>query len=223
MTVRDRISPTQAAAAYDVVARREALPVNTPTSVLEACRSVVAATLFYGTDLYHYVRKIDGKYCGRIHIGQIEVTTPRVASAELAAALTTTALEAHDRRPFANSRTFQRVAPAQEYHKLAAAAGLEKPKCKGLNLGLSVHVERDLVIKVTVCVCLPTRLIVWRAGPVQGPRRVRRRRVWQEEAEQARAEGRARPVSVDHRIASLRTHHAPRSSRPRPKQRRSAY
>ena len=56
---------------------------------------------------------------------------------------------------FNDSRTFQRVAPAQEYHKLAAAAGLEKPVCKGLNLGLSVHVERDLVIKVTGCV--PTR------------------------------------------------------------------
>ena len=42
----------------------------------------------------------------------------------------------------------KRLAPAQEYHKLAAAAGLEKPACKGLNLGLSVHVERDLVIKV---------------------------------------------------------------------------
>ena len=44
----------------------------------------------------------------------------------------------------------ERVAPAQEYHKLAAAAGLEKPSCKGLNLGLSVHVERDLTIKVVV-------------------------------------------------------------------------
>ena len=43
-----------------------------------------------------------------------------------------------------NSRPFERAAPAQEYHKLAAAAGLEKPSCKGLNLGLSVHVERDL-------------------------------------------------------------------------------
>jgi len=53
---RPRSNHAQAAAAYDVVARREALPVNTPTSVLEACRSVVAATLFYGTDLYHYVR-----------------------------------------------------------------------------------------------------------------------------------------------------------------------
>ena len=29
---------------------------------------------------------------------------------------------------------------------------LEKPACKGLNLGLSVHVERDLVIQVTICV-----------------------------------------------------------------------
>ena len=85
------------------------------------------------------------------------------------------------------------------HHKLAAAAGLEKPACKGLNLGLSVHVERDLVIKVTVCVRLPTRLIVCRAGPVQGPRGLRRRRVRQEEAEQARAEGRARSAS-DHLI-----------------------
>ena len=55
---RPNLIPAQAAAAYDVVARREALPVNTPTSVLEACRSVVAATLFYGTDLYHYVRSV---------------------------------------------------------------------------------------------------------------------------------------------------------------------
>ncbi len=46
-------SPYSACEAYDEVARREALPVNRPTSVLEACRSVVAATLFYGTDLYH--------------------------------------------------------------------------------------------------------------------------------------------------------------------------
>ena len=29
--------------------------------------------------------------------------------------------------------------------------------CKGLNLGLSVHVERDLVIKVPVCVRLRRR------------------------------------------------------------------
>ena len=66
---RDRIfAPTQAAAAYDVVARREALPVNTPTSVLEACRSVVAATLFYGTDLYHYVYKSNGKYVAQIKV-----------------------------------------------------------------------------------------------------------------------------------------------------------
>ena len=41
--------------------------------------------------------------------------------------------------------------------KLAAAAGLEKPPCRGLNLGLSVHVERDLIIKVTVCVRLRRR------------------------------------------------------------------
>ena len=54
--------------AYDVVARREALPVNTPTSVLEACRSVVAATLFYGTDLYHYVYKSNGKYVAQIKV-----------------------------------------------------------------------------------------------------------------------------------------------------------
>ena len=123
---------------------------------------------------------------------------PTVASAELAAALVTTALEARDRRPLNNARTSERVAPAQEYHKLAAAAGLEKPVCKGLNLGLSVHVERDLVIKVTVCVRLPTRLIVSRAGPVEGPRGLRGRRVRQEEIEQARAEGRARPASFDH-------------------------
>ena len=129
--------------------------------MLEACRSVVAATLFYGTDLYHYVQKKDGKYGGCIKVRGIITYTPVVASAELAAALVTTGLEAHDRRPFANSRTSARVAPAQEYHKLAAAAGLEKPTCKGLNLGLSVHVERDLVIKVTICVRLPTRLIVF--------------------------------------------------------------
>ena len=80
-------------------ARREALPVNTPTSVLEACRSVVAATLFYGTDLYHYVKKANGKYGGRIKVRGIQTDMPTVASAELAAALVTTALEAHDRRP----------------------------------------------------------------------------------------------------------------------------
>ena len=120
--------------------------------MLEACQSVVAATLFYGTDLYHYVRKKDGKYTAQIKVRGITTYTPRVASAELAATLVTTALEARDRRPFTNSRMFQRVAPAQEYHKLAAAAGLEKPVCKGLNLGLSVHVERDLIIKVTISV-----------------------------------------------------------------------
>ena len=134
--------------------------------MLEACRSVVAATLFYGTDLYHYVLKYNGKYRGEIRVRGITTTTPLVASAELAAALVTTALEAHDRRPFerlTHART--RRTPTQEYHKLAAAAGLEKPQCRGLNLGLSVHVERDLVIKVTLCVRLPTRLIVRRAGP----------------------------------------------------------
>ena len=189
--------------------------------MLQACQSVVAATLFYGTDLYHYVRKKDGKYTAQIKVRGITTYTPRVASAELAATLVTTALEARDRRPFTNSRMFQRVAPAQEYHKLAAAAGLEKPVCKGLNLGLSVHVERDLVIKVMTCVRLPTRLIVCRAGPVQGPRGLRRRRLRQEEAQQARAEGRARPAS-DHL-----TRHTlivrPRSSRPRPRRPRSAY
>ena len=89
----------QAAAAYDVVARREALPVNTPTSVLEACRSVVAATLFYGTDLYHYVKKVNGKYTGRVNVRGLYADIPHVASAELAAALVTTGLEADDRRP----------------------------------------------------------------------------------------------------------------------------
>ena len=68
--------------------------------MLEACRSVVAATLFYGTDLYHYVSKSNGKYVGRIKVRGIDTKTPAVASAELAAALVTTALEAHDRRPF---------------------------------------------------------------------------------------------------------------------------
>ena len=42
--------------------------MNTPTSVLEACRSVVAATLFYGTDLYHYVYKSNGKYVAQIKV-----------------------------------------------------------------------------------------------------------------------------------------------------------
>ena len=65
----------QAAAAYDVVAQREKLPVNKPRSVLEACRSVVAATLFYGTDLYHYVEKANGKYCGRITVRDDESRT----------------------------------------------------------------------------------------------------------------------------------------------------
>ena len=40
--------------------------------------------------------------------------------------------------------------------------------------------------------------IVCRAGPVQGPSGLRDRRVRQEEAEQARAEGRARPASLNH-------------------------
>jgi hypothetical protein len=70
--------------------------VNTPTSVLEACRSVVAATLFYGTDLYHYVRKSNGKYFSKVQVRGIEVCIPHVASAELAAALVTTACEAQD-------------------------------------------------------------------------------------------------------------------------------
>ena len=74
----------------------------------------------------------------------------------------------------------------------------------GLNLGLSVHVERDLVIKVTVRVRISTRLIVSCAGPVQGPRGLRGRRVRQEEAQQARAEGRARPASTDHLTESRR-------------------
>ena len=52
---------------------------------------------------------------------------------------------------------FGSASPAQEYHKLAAAAGLEKPVCKGLNLGLSVHVERDIVIKVMICVRIRRR------------------------------------------------------------------
>ena len=115
--------------------------------MLEACRSVVAATLFYGTDLYHYVKKVNGKYGGRIMVRGIQTDMPTVASAELAAALVTTACEARPPASLFQSRTCERVAPAQEYHKLAAAAGLEKPVCKGLNLGLSVHVERDLVIK----------------------------------------------------------------------------
>ena len=76
--------------------------MNTPTSVLEACRSVVAATLFYGTDLYHYVYKAHGKYRCQIKVRGIATDLPTVASAELAAALVTTGLEARDRRPFAN-------------------------------------------------------------------------------------------------------------------------
>ena len=67
---------------------------------------------------------------------------PDVASAELAAALVTTALEAHDRRPFANSSTFERVAPAQEYHKLAAAAGLGGVHAKDLAEVSGAGVER---------------------------------------------------------------------------------
>ena len=67
--------------------------------MLEACRSVVAATLFYGTDLYHYVKKANGKYTGRVNVRGLYVDIPTVDSAELAAALVTTALEAHDRRP----------------------------------------------------------------------------------------------------------------------------
>ena len=51
-------------------------------------------------------------------------------------------------------------------------------------------------------------------------------RVRQEEIEQARTEGRARPESVDHfpnRVASRQTRHAPRSSTPKPRLPRSAY
>ena len=87
--------------------------------MLEACRSVVAATLFYGTDLYHYVYKQNGKYNGQIKVRGIAVHTPDVASAELAAALVTTGLEACDRRPFAN--TFERVAPHDSVFVLLAA------------------------------------------------------------------------------------------------------
>ena len=68
--------------------------------MLEACRSVVAATLFYGTDLYHYVKKVNGKYTGRVNVRGLYVDVPTVDSAELAATLVTTALEAHDRRHF---------------------------------------------------------------------------------------------------------------------------
>ena len=67
--------------------------------MLEACRSVVAATLFYGTGLYHYVRKQNGKYRGQISVRGIQTCTPAVTSAELAAALVTTGLEAPDLRP----------------------------------------------------------------------------------------------------------------------------
>ena len=41
--------------------------------MLEACRSVVAATLFYGTDLYHYVLKASGKYHGEINPLMFEI------------------------------------------------------------------------------------------------------------------------------------------------------
>ena len=53
--------------------------MNTPTSVLEACRSVVAATLFYGTDLYHYVKKANGKYTGRVNVRGLYADIPHVA------------------------------------------------------------------------------------------------------------------------------------------------
>ena len=45
------------------------------------------------------VSKSNGKYGGRIKVRGIDTYMPLVASAELAAALVTTALEAHDRRP----------------------------------------------------------------------------------------------------------------------------
>jgi len=79
--------------------------------VLEACRSVVAATLFYGTGLYHYVRKYSGKYQGCIKVRGIDVVTPTVASAELAAALVTTGLEALDRRPLQRLKHFSNATP----------------------------------------------------------------------------------------------------------------
>ena len=42
----------------------------------------------------------------------------------------------------------ERVAPAQEYHKLAAAAGLQKPPCRGLNLGLNVDVPTEQLLEI---------------------------------------------------------------------------
>ena len=78
---------------------RDAGDEGVDAGAAEACRSVVAATLFYGTDLYHYVYKRNGKYRGQIKVRGIEVQTPAFASAELAAALVTTGLEADDRRP----------------------------------------------------------------------------------------------------------------------------
>ena len=184
---RSNLVPAQAAAAYDVVARREALPVNTPTSVLEACRSVVAATLFYGTDLYHYVCKVHGKYGGEIRVRGIAVHIPTVASAELAAALVTTALEARRPASFRDHNRTRRLragVPQARRRRGPREAGVPRPEPGPL--GACRARPRD-------------------QGPVQGPRRVRRRRIRQEKAQQARAEGRARPASVDHLTASRRS------------------
>ena len=101
--------------------------------MLEACRSVVAATLFYGTDLYHYVYKANGKYNGQIKVRGITTYTPLVASAELAAALVTTALEAHDRCPskrstHARTRRPRAGVPQARRRRGPREAGVPRPE-----------------------------------------------------------------------------------------------
>ena len=172
--------------------------MNTPTSVLEACRSVVAATLFYGTDLYHYVCKVNGKYQGKITVRNITVQTPTVASAELAAALATTALEAHNRRPsprtHLRSRRSRAGVPQARRRRGPREAGVQGPQLRPVGPRRARPRHQGHGPRPDT---QSTRLIVSRAGPVQGPRGLRRRRLRQEEAQQARAEGRARPASFD--------------------------
>ena len=65
--------------------------------MLEACRSVIAATLFYGTDLYHYVKKVHGKYGGSIKIRGIDVCIlPRVSFPLLPPALIRSSQSTHN-------------------------------------------------------------------------------------------------------------------------------
>ena len=100
--------------------------------------------------------------------------------------------------------------------------------CKGLNLGLSVHVERDLVIKVSICVPPRRRRDSSSVAQVQAKVRAAfaagssgKKKLNKREKKDARG---PRPsIFLPNRVASRRTCHAPRSSRPRPTLLPSAY